>query len=102
MRVMTLAAQTWPALGGLVTGCIPRAPHTKTLGLSQNLTNTEFEILDLNFYLHRQAPRASRPRVFGMTASPVNIRAHHAADRIRTTIYELEDNLDAKVLTPSL
>ena len=35
-----------------------------------------------------------------MTASPVNIRAHHAADRIRSTIYELEDNLDAKVLTP--
>jgi len=34
-----------------------------------------------------------------MTASPVNIRAHHAHERIRTTIYELEANLDAKVLS---
>ena len=47
---------------------------------------------------YHQAPRAARPRVFGMTASPVNIRAtHQAADRIRATIYELEANLDAKV-----
>ena len=43
-----------------------------------------------------KAPRVTRPRVIGMTASPVNIRAHHAHERIRMTIYELEANLDAK------
>ena len=46
---------------------------------------------------YHQAPRSERPRIFGMTASPVNIRAHHATEKIRLTIAELEDNLDAKV-----
>lgn len=47
---------------------------------------------------YHQAPHRARPRIFGMTASPVNIRAaHQACDQIRSTIYELESNLDAKV-----
>ena len=42
------------------------------------------------------APR-QRPHVFGMTASPVNVRATHSLHKVAATIAELEQTLDAKV-----
>lgn len=48
-------------------------------------------------------PAADRPRVFGMTASPVNLRLSDSAEAARATIVaeirELERIMDAKVVT---
>ena len=48
-------------------------------------------------------PAADRPRVFGMTASPVNLRLSDSVEAARTTIVaeirELERVMDAKVVT---
>jgi endoribonuclease Dicer len=54
---------------------------------------------------YRALPREVRPRIFGMTASPVNLKLspnEGAARRaIMEQVRELENNLDARVVTIS-
>jgi len=54
-----------------------------------------YALLMREFYF--QLPRRQRPHVFGMTASPVNVRATHTLEKVGATIVELETTLDAKV-----
>lgn len=58
----------------------------------------------MDHYWKIQDP-ADRPRVFGMTASPVNFKLSEKSDNARDAIVEsvrqLEANLDAKVVTIS-
>lgn len=56
-----------------------------------------YALLMKEFYFHLPPP--DRPHIFGMTASPVNIRVTQSLDRIPMTIAELESTLNAKVMT---
>ncbi|KAK9803907.1 hypothetical protein WJX72_003704 [[Myrmecia] bisecta] len=52
-------------------------------------------------FYHHKAIEGVRPHVFGMTASPVNMKATQSASNVQSVFATLESNLDAKVLTVS-
>lgn len=76
-----------------------RLPFSSLRGNNPNsilaLQAHPYALLMREFYF--QLPRRQRPHVFGMTASPVNVRATHTLQKVGATIVELETTLDAKV-----
>lgn len=60
-----------------------------------------YALIMSEFYTAPSLPRNKRPHVFGMTASPVNIRANAKINRVSDTIQHLEGTLDCTVPAPS-
>lgn len=59
---------------------------------SDNVSGLFLLLQEFYYYL---APR-DRPHIFGMTASPVNVRVTQSLERVPETIAELETMLNAK------
>ena len=59
-----------------------------------------YALIMLEFYFHPALPIARRPHVFGMTASPINVKANKSLQKVSAQIGELESMLDSTVRGP--
>lgn len=56
-----------------------------------------YALIMTDFYFHPALDVAKRPHVFGMTASPINVKAKKSLERVSAQIEELERMLDSTV-----
>lgn len=56
-----------------------------------------YALIMTEFYFHPSMDIAKRPHVFGMTASPINVKAKKSLERVSAQIGELEQMLDSTV-----